>query len=70
MTIDKSLKTRRGIVRSRSVLNRSERIEKLKAQDRWTEEDGPYGLDKVRVYKVVLKKKKKKKEEEEGEAEE
>lgn len=68
MTIDKSLKTRRGIVRSRSVLNRAERIEKLKSQDRWQEGDNPFGLNKVRVYKVVLRKKKKKKEEEGDEA--
>lgn len=66
MTIDKSLKTSKGIVRARNVLNRAERIEKLKEQDRWTEENGPFSLPKVRVYKVVLKKKKKKKGEEEG----
>ena len=66
MTIDKSLRTRKGITRSRNVLNRAERIEKLQQQDRWTEEDGVFGLPKVRVYKVVIKKKKKKKGEEEG----
>ena len=66
MTIDKSLRTRKGIVRSRNVLTRAERIEKLLQQDRWTEEDGPCGLPKVRVYRVVLKKRKKKKGEEEG----
>ncbi|HBT78565.1 MAG TPA: small basic protein [Planctomycetaceae bacterium] len=66
MTIDKSLKTRKGIVRARNVLNRGERIAKLLEQERWTEEDGPFSLPKVRVYKVVLKKKKKKKGEEEG----
>jgi len=66
MTIDKSLRTRKGIVRARNVLTRAERIEKLLQQDRWTEEDGPCGLPKVRVYRVVVKKKKKKKGEEEG----
>ena len=66
MTIDKSLRTRRGIVRARNVLTRAERIEKLLQQDRWTEEDGPCGLPKVRVYRVVVKKKKKKKGDEEG----
>ena len=66
MTIDKSLRTRKGIVRARNVLTRAERIEKLLQQDRWNEEDGPYGLPKVRVYRVVVKKKKKKKGEEEG----
>ncbi len=68
MTIDKSLKIRKGISRSRNVLTRAERITRLQEQDRWTEEDGPVGLPKVRVYKVVLKKKKKKKGEEEGAA--
>src|SRR5688572_26729425 len=67
MTIDKSLKIRRGMVRSRSVLTRAERIERLKLADRWKEGDDPTGLPKVRVYKISLKKKKKKKEEE-GEA--
>ena len=65
MTMDKSLRTRRGLVRSRSVLTRGERIERLKAADRWQEGDSPFGLDKVRVYKLAIKKKKKKKEEEE-----
>ncbi len=69
MTMDKSLRARRGLIRSRSVLTRAERIERLKAADRWNEEDDtPFGLAKVRVYKVAMKKKKKKKkEEEEGE---
>jgi small basic protein (TIGR04137 family) len=65
MTIDKSLRTRKGIVRARNVLTRAERIEKLLQQDRWTAEDGPFSLPKVRVYKIVVKKKKKKKGEEE-----
>ena len=66
MTMDKSLKVRQGLVRSRSVLTRAERIERLKASDRWKEGDDPLGLPKVRVYKISMKKKKKKKEEEEG----
>lgn len=68
MTIDKSLRVREGLARSRSVLNRAERIEKLKQSDRWSEGDSPVGLQKVRVQKLMLKKKKKiKQEEEEGE---
>ncbi|MDR2168520.1 MAG: small basic protein [Planctomycetaceae bacterium] len=66
MTIDKSLRTRKGIVRARNVLTRAERLERLTQQDRWKEEDGVFGLAKVRVYRVVVKKKKKKKGEEEG----
>ena len=68
MTMDKSLRVRRGLVRSRSVLTRAERIQRLKEADRWQEGESPFGLDKVRVYKMTMKKKKKKKkEEEEGE---
>jgi len=66
MTMDKSLKMRRGLARARSVLNRAERIQRLKAADRWQEGVSPFGLAKVRVYKLAVKKKKKKKEEEEG----
>ena len=64
MSMDKSLRARAGLIRSRSVLTRGERIERLKAADRWSEDDSPFGLDKVRVYKMALKKKKKKKAEE------
>ena len=66
MTMDKSLKVRLGLARARSVLNRAERLERLKEADRWQEGDSPYGLAKVRVFKLAMKKKKKKKEEEEG----
>ena len=67
MTIDKSLRIRRGLTSNRSVLTRAERLEKLAAADRWKEGDSPLGLPKVRVRKLAVKKKKKKKEEEEGE---
>ena len=65
MTMDKSLRLRRGLIRSRSVLTRGERIQRLKASDRWQEGDSPFALPKVRVYKMAVKKKKKKEEEEE-----
>jgi small basic protein (TIGR04137 family) len=64
MTMDKSLRTRRGLVRSRSVLTRAERIAQLQGADRWKEGDSVLGLPKVRVFKMAMKKKKKKKEEE------
>jgi small basic protein (TIGR04137 family) len=64
MTMDKSLKVRTGMARAKSVLNRAERIQRLKTADRWQEGDSPFGLAKVRVYKLAIKKKKKKKEEE------
>ena len=67
MTMDKSLRSRSGLVRSRSVLSRAERLKRLTASERWTEGDSPFGLPKVRVIKMALKKKKKKKEEEDGE---
>lgn len=66
MTIDKSLRVRRGSTRNRSVLTRVERIARLRQADRWKEGDSPLGLPKVRVRKLTMKKKKKKKEDEEG----
>ncbi len=69
MTMDKSLRVRAGLVRARSVLSRDERIARLKAADRWQEGDSPFGLPKVRVFKLAMKKKKKKQEEGEGEGE-
>ena len=68
MTIDKSLKVKRGATRNRSVLTRVERITRLRQADRWSEGDSPLGLPKVRVRKLTMKKKKKKKDEEEGAA--
>ena len=64
MTMDKSLRIRRGLIRSRSVLTRAERLARLVEVDRWKEGDSPVGLPKVRVFKLSMKKKKKKKEEE------
>lgn len=64
MTMDKSLKRRSALVRSRNVLTRAERITKLQEGDRWSEGQSPIGLPKVRVIKLSMKKKKKKKEEE------
>ena len=69
MTLDKSLKVKRGANRNRSVMTRVERLERLKEADRWKEGDSPLGLPKVRVRKLAMKKKKKKaKEGEEGDA--
>ncbi len=70
MSIDKSLKRGNRLVRSRNVLKRHERIEKLLTEDRWDESKSVLGLPKTRVPKNTIgrKKKKKKTEEEEGEA--
>jgi small basic protein (TIGR04137 family) len=64
MTIDKSLRVKRGATRNRSVLTRVERLARLLEADRWKEGDSPLGLPMVRVRKLTMKKKKKKTEEE------
>lgn len=64
MTMDKSLRVRRGLARARGVLTRAERISRLQEGDRWKDDQSPLGLPKVRVFKLTVKKKKKKKEEE------
>ncbi len=63
MTMDRSLRIRRALVKVRSVLTRAERIKRLQELERWSEEVSPLGLPKVRVQKISMKKKKKKKEE-------
>lgn len=67
MTMDKSLRIRRALVKVRSVLTRAERIKRLQELDRWTDGSSPVGLPKVRVQKISMKKKKKKKEEDTAE---
>jgi small basic protein (TIGR04137 family) len=59
MTLDKSLKIRTASIRERNVLTRIERLKKLEETDRWKEGDSVFGLPKVRVEKLALKKKKK-----------
>jgi small basic protein (TIGR04137 family) len=50
MTLDRSLKIHGGLVRSRSVLTRAERIERLIDEGKFDpEQDSPLGLPKVRV---------------------
>ncbi len=69
MSIDKSLRRKNQLQRSRNVLTRGERINKLIAEERWQDGRSPYGLPKVKVVKIVVKKAKKKEEKaEEGEA--
>lgn len=68
MTIDKSLKIKAGASKQRNVLSRAERLVQLKENERWSEDDPVYGIPKVSVQKLALKKKKKvKKEGEEDE---
>ena len=66
VTIDKSLKGKGRLARSRNVLKREERISTMKTEEHWTDGRSPYGLPKLRVAKAAVGKKKKKKEE--GEA--
>jgi len=68
MTMDKSLRVRKGATSARGVLSRAERIAKLQEQERWAEGRSPLGLPKVRVFKMSMKKKKKAKAEEGAEA--
>jgi small basic protein (TIGR04137 family) len=68
MSIDKSLRRKNSLQRLRNVLTRGERIKVLMDTERWVEGRDPYGLPKVKVVKVVVKKAKKKDEAAEGEA--
>ncbi len=47
MSIDPSLKVKGALSRHRYVLSRAERIELLKAEERWAEGDPVTGLPKV-----------------------
>ena len=63
MSIDKSLRRKNSLERSRNVLTRAERIKVLQNEERWTLGRSPYGLPKVRVLKIAKKPKKVKEEE-------
>jgi len=50
MTIDRTLKVHGGLARTRSVLTRAERIERLAEEGTFNpDENSPLGLPKVRV---------------------
>jgi small basic protein (TIGR04137 family) len=70
MSIDKSLRRKNSLERSRNVLTRGERIKQMQNEERWPDGRSPYGLPKVRVMKIAKAKKKAKEEEkaEEGAA--
>ena len=59
MSIDKSLRRKNQLQRARNVLTRGERIKTLQNEERWKEGRSPYGLPKVKVIKLVVKKAKK-----------
>jgi len=62
MSIDKSLRRKNMLARSRNVLTRGERIKVLQDEERWPEGRSPFGLPKVRVMKIAKKPKKAKEE--------
>jgi small basic protein (TIGR04137 family) len=57
MSIDKSLKRKGGMSRTRCVLKRSERILKMMEGGSFADGRSPFGLPKTRVQKIVVKKK-------------
>ena len=63
MSIDRSLKTSKGLSRHRNVLSRAERIKKLSDEERWNESQSVFGLPKVVNRNLRVGKKTKKKEE-------
>ena len=63
MSIDKSLRRKNMLARSRNVLTRGERILVLQNEERWKEGRSPFNLPKVRVLKIAKKAKKAKEEE-------
>jgi small basic protein (TIGR04137 family) len=67
MSIHRSLKTQGKLTRLRNVFTRSERLELLKKEKRWTDDVSIFGLPKVKT-RLKVKSKKKEKAAAEGEA--
>lgn len=57
MSVDRSLKIKDALVRHRNVLTRAERVQTLKEEERWTEEQSVLGLPKVAHRKSTAGKK-------------
>jgi small basic protein (TIGR04137 family) len=55
MSIDKSLVSKGKLVRHRSVLTRTERVQHLTDEGLWDEKKSVYGLPKVKTIKVKKK---------------
>ncbi|RKY18521.1 MAG: small basic protein [Planctomycetota bacterium] len=62
MSVHRSLKISAGLVKHKNVLTKRERIERLRADGKWSDDMTVYGMPKVANRKVVGKKKKKKEE--------
>ena len=54
MSLDRSLKSTDSLQRHRNVLSRAERMEKLKTEDRWSEDRSVFGLPKVANRKAAV----------------
>ncbi len=57
MSLDRSLKTKASLTRHRNVLSRTERLAKLKDEERWTDGRSIFGLPKVANRKAAVGKK-------------
>jgi small basic protein (TIGR04137 family) len=53
MTTHSSFSSGSGMSKHRNVLSRAERIERLKAENRWSKEEGVTNLPKVRSIKLA-----------------
>ncbi len=69
MSLHKSLVSRAALERHRNVLTRTERIKKLREEEKWEDGRSVFGLPKVRNLKIKKKAKVKKAAEGEAEAE-
>ena len=56
MSIDRSLKLKSALTRHRNVLTRTERVERLKKEEKWLEGVSLFGLPKVANRKTHAKK--------------
>lgn len=65
MSRHKSLRSKNKHQRTRNVLTREEQIEKLMEDERWEEGDSVFGLPKVKVETISLRKRPAPEEEEE-----
>jgi small basic protein (TIGR04137 family) len=57
MSLDRSLKVKGALARHRNVLSRGERVEALKLEERFTEDNSVMGLPKVAHRKAATGKK-------------
>lgn len=68
MSRHRSLKAKNKHQRTRNVLTREEQVEKLQEDDEWEEGESVFGLPKVKVETISLRRKPAAEEEEEEEA--